>query len=132
MSEFGPPAGVQNKNNGNGKKYNNPFDFQSIFSQTDLPSMARHFVEPGKTARELFMRTVFRNEAEATNAVLYLAQCEEFGITEGETMLKNYLASRPSVGGRSRKELAMVGTGIMVPSLYGTHERRQRDNETHE
>jgi len=129
MSQFGPPT--QTKGNGH-KGFNNPFDFNALFSQHDQPSFGRYFVEPGKEAVELFMRTVFRNEGEASNAVLYLAQCEEFGIEEGKKMLKNYLASRPSVGGRSRKELTMVGTGILAPGLYGSRERKQNreyDNE---
>ena len=102
-------------------------DLERIFSQADMPNVIKEFVHPGKTCREMMMRTVFRDENERNDALIFLRKCEEFGLSEYIEMLINWLAASVSVGGRSRKEVLQATTGIIVPGLYSdTRRDRQR------
>jgi len=88
-----------------------------MLHQRPSGNLARELVHPGKDAAELLMRTNFRDDNEARDAVLFLDWCEEFNVpTE---MARNILAARCSVQGMSRREYAQVATGIISPSLYG-------------
>ena len=78
------------------------------FKQTDMPSMARDFVNPGDDPKQLLMRSnISRREADA--AVLFLSKCEMFGIDVGEKIIHYWLTSRRSINGLSMQQLLALG-----------------------
>jgi hypothetical protein len=103
--------------------FNDASSLERLFSQQQMPSVAKELVHPGQDPEAILMRCIFKDERERNAAVLYLAKCREFGLAEEEKVLRDWLASTVSVRGLSRRELAMVSTGIIAPSLYpGVHE----------
>lgn len=102
--------------------FNDPRALEAIFNQQQFPSVFKEFVHPGKDPKELLMRCIFKDERERNAAVLYYAKCEEFGLEEEKQVLLSWLASTVAVRGLARRELAMVSTGIIAPSLYGVRE----------
>lgn len=104
-------------------------DIERTFNQTDMPSVIREFVHPGKDPREMLMRCVFRDDNERNAALIFLRKCEEFGLDDYVQMLTNWLAASVSVKGRSRKEVLQATAGIIVPGLYDeTKPERYRNN----
>jgi len=108
-------------------------DLERIFSQSEMPSVIREFVHPGKTAREMMMRTVFRDENERNDTLIFLRKCEEFELDEYIEMLINWYSASVSVGGRSRKEVLQATTGVVVPGFYSDarydRQRTKREEE---
>lgn len=104
-------------------------DLERIFSQSEMPSVIREFVHPGKNPQDLLMRCVFRDDNERNAALILLRKCEEFGLEEYIGMLTNWLAASVSVQGRSRKEVLQATAGIIVPGLYpDARQDRYRNN----
>jgi hypothetical protein len=122
---------LMRKNNGRNSGMDTPFDGGSMsdiertFSQADMPSVIKEFVHPGKDLRGLLMRTVFRDENERNAALIYLRKCEEFGLVEFVEMMRDWLAASVSVQGRSRKEVLMATSGVVVPDMYGDLRREK-------
>lgn len=99
-----------------------PRAWEQMLTQQTFPSVFREFVHPGEDPRDILMRCIFKDERELNAAVLYLAKCREFGLDVEEKVLLDRLAGSVSVRGLSRRELAMVSTGIIAPSLWGVRE----------
>ncbi len=109
-----------------------PRALEGLFNQQQFPNVAKELVHPGKDPKELLMRCIFKDERERNAAVLYYAKCEEFSLEEEKQVFLTWLASTVSVRGLSRRELAMVSTGIIAPSLYGVHEWGGKDKKKRE
>jgi len=102
---------------------------ENMLGNANMPSIAKEFVHPGNDTGELLMRSIFKNERQANAAVEYYARCVEFNDQKGQGKLLNWLASRPSINGIARKELAQVLTGKVLPTLYGKKDGREQNNE---
>lgn len=77
------------------------------------------FVNPGKRADplELLMRTVFKNDKQATGAVLLYSKCKKFKFQRGIDDLMALCAARCSVDGRSTALALMAETGAVAPGV---------------
>lgn len=78
---------------------------------------SRIFVNPGKDVLELLMRTVFKDDREATAAVMLFSKCQKYGFQRGLGDLKAWLAAKCSVQGRSTAMALMAETGVVAPSV---------------
>jgi hypothetical protein len=126
----GFPGTGMRKGNGH-LPFNDPRALEGYFNIQQFPNVLKEFVHPGKDARELLMRCIFKDERERNAAVLYLAKCEEFDLPIEKGVLANWLAATTAVRGLSRRELLMAATNIIAPSLYGVRQfgRRGRKGE---
>lgn len=119
-------------------RVNDPRFWENLAQPQQFPNALKDFTHPGKDPRELLMRTIFKDEREANAAVLYYSKCIEFGLKEETEIFLNWLASRPSIKGISRRELLMGATNIVAPSLYpgistfGRHGQKNGDGRKEE
>jgi len=119
-------------NNGNNPGVMDPRYLDGLFTQGQSPNTIKEFVHPGKDPGELLMRCIFKDDREATAAVLFLSKCEEFGLERHKRLLLHKLASTTSVKGIGRKELLQAVTGTLSSVLYGAkdnNKERGKDRE---
>lgn len=90
---------------------------EALFKDTEMPSVAKELVHPGKEPIELMMRCYFDDEREVNAAVLYLSKCEEFKDEEGKRILLWKMAGKTSIKGRSRQDLLQAVTGILLRDI---------------
>ena len=98
----------------------NPDFWENLMSNSDMPNVAKELVHPGKSGDplELLMRCNIKDERQLNAIVQYFALCDEFDLPQEKRALVYRLAGSVSIDGLARKELAMVSTGIIAPSLY--------------
>ena len=76
---------------------------------------AKVFTEPGDDAIELLMRTVFKDEKQATAAILLYSKCKKYGFQRGIDDLRALCAARCSIQGRSSAMALQALTGVVAP-----------------
>jgi len=102
----------------------------NLFNQSQMPSVIKEFVHPGKDPGELLMRCVFKDAKEANAAILYLAKCEEFNLARHKRLLLHKLAATTSIGGERVRMLLQAVTGIISPEMLdGSGRRKKRERE---
>ena len=89
----------------------------AILHQRNSGSSARELLQPGKTVRDLLMRTVFKDENRMKSAILFIDWARRHDCDEN--LILDYMAGAASVDGRRRKEFSLVATGIIAPLLWG-------------
>lgn len=111
---------------------NDPRYLESMMSQSQMPNVAKELVHPGKSGDplELLMRCVIKDEKQLNAISQYLALCDEFELPQEKRALVYRLAGSVSVDGRARKELSMVATGIIAPSVWGVDGEKKRNKSS--
>jgi hypothetical protein len=109
---------------------NSPAFWEGLMTNSDMPNVAKELVHPGKSGDplELLMRCIIKDERQLNAIVQYFALCDEFDLPQEKRALVYRLAGSVSIDGLSRKELSMVSTGIIAPSLWGTRIKDKRRN----
>lgn len=87
---------------------------------------SRIFVNPGKDVLELLMRTVFKDDREATAAVMLFSKCQKYNFQRGMDDLKAWLAAKCSVQGRSTAMALMAETGVVAPSVLQASSKQMK------
>ena len=76
---------------------------------------AKVFTEPGDEALDLFMRTVFKDEKQATAAILLYSKCKKYKFQRGIDDLMALCAAKCSIEGRSTAMALMAQTNVVAP-----------------
>jgi hypothetical protein len=92
-------------------------EIESWWSNADMPSMIKEFVDPGDDPKKLLMRGFLINNRQATAAARYLARCEEFGYQRGKERLLYKLAADCGVRSHHVLMLLMAVTRRIEPNL---------------
>jgi|GEM_PF-2117208 len=73
------------------------------------------FTEPGDDLEELLMRTVFRDQKQATATILLYSKCKKFNFQRGLDDLRAFCSALCSIEGRSTAMALQGVTGVVAP-----------------
>lgn len=121
----------QNKNNGNNRPQLPSEAFMnSLVSTSEMPSVFRELLHPGKDPVELLMRTIIPDESKANAAVLLLHRIQEFDLGKPiEDLVLMKLASFSGQKGMARREAVMAATGVISSALYDLKPKAQKEDK---
>ncbi len=124
--------GSMNKNKSNGNRPQLPSEqfMNSLVSNSEMPSVFRELLHPGKDPVELLMRTILPDEAKANAAVLLLHRIQEFKLgPDIERLVLMKIASFAAIKGMSRREAVMAATGVISSALYDLKYKKQKEDK---
>lgn len=102
----------------------------SLVSTSEMPSVFRELLHPGKDPVELLMRTIIPDEAKANAAVLLLHRIQEFELGKDfENLVLMKLASFSGLKGMARREAVMAATGVISSALYDLKNQKQKEDK---
>lgn len=102
---------------------------EQLLTNSEMPSIARELIHPGKDPIDLLMRAYFDDEREVTAAAMYLAKCEEFGDEDGKRLLLFKLAGKTAIKGRRIQDFLQAVTGTLMRPMPSRTDKKRRDDD---
>lgn len=101
---------------------------EQLLSNSELPSIAKELIHPGKDPIDLLMRCCFDDEREVTAAAMYLAKCEEFHDEDGKRLLLMKLAGKTAIKGRRTQDFLQAVTGTLLRQPVPSGKKHNNDD----